>query len=178
MSVIAAGLVFLCTPTLVADGDGPVWCAEGPRVRVAGIAARERDNSCRRGHPCPDASGDDAMRALVNLLGGARGRIRFRGAAYDHVRVNGKRPPGTVGGRKRPKAVIRFLRRVGSIGARHNLASIIQDVVSCVENDFNLTVRKNPRDRSGLKKTASSFVCHRPPTVTRAVANDVFCKLT
>ena len=88
MSVIAAGLVFLCTPTLVADGDGPVWCAEGPRLRIAGIAARERDNSCRRGHPCPDASGDDAMRALVNLLGGARGRIRFRGAAYDHVRVN------------------------------------------------------------------------------------------
>ena len=41
MSVIAAGLVFLCTPTLVADGDGPVWCAEGPRLRIAGIAARD-----------------------------------------------------------------------------------------------------------------------------------------
>lgn len=87
MSIIAAGLVFLCTPTHVADGDGPIWCAEGPRIRIAGIAARERDNSCRRGHPCPAASGDDAMRALVNLLGGSRGTVRFHGAAYDHVRV-------------------------------------------------------------------------------------------
>lgn len=87
MSLVAAGLVFLCTPTLVADGDGPIWCAEGPRVRVAGIAARERDGSCRRGHPCPAASADAAMQALVNLLGGSRGSVRFRGAAYHHVRV-------------------------------------------------------------------------------------------
>jgi len=88
VSIVAAGLVFLCTPTLIADGDGPIWCAEGPRIRIAGIAARERDNSCRRGHPCPDASATDAMRALVNLLGGVRGSIRFRGAAFDHVRVS------------------------------------------------------------------------------------------
>lgn len=55
MSIVAAGLVFLCTPTLVADGDGPVWCAEGPRIRLAGIAARELDGTCRPGHPCPRA---------------------------------------------------------------------------------------------------------------------------
>jgi len=87
-SLVAAGLLFACTPTLVADGDGPVWCAEGLRIRIAGIAARERDNSCRPGQPCPNSSADAAMRALVNVLGGSRGSVRFRGARYDHVRVH------------------------------------------------------------------------------------------
>ena len=86
--IVAAGLLFACTPTLVADGDGPVWCAEGPHVRIAGIAARERDGSCRPGQPCPTASADAAMAALVNLLGGSRGTVRFRGAhlLYSHSR--------------------------------------------------------------------------------------------
>lgn len=44
-AIIVAGALFACTPTLVCDGDGPMFCAEGPRVRVAGIAARERDNT-------------------------------------------------------------------------------------------------------------------------------------
>lgn len=86
-AIIVAGALFACTPTLVYDGDGPIFCAEGPRIRIAGIAARERDNSCRAGHPCPIASGDQAMSALVTLLGGARGTVRLRGASYDHVRV-------------------------------------------------------------------------------------------
>src|SRR3546814_10069171 len=64
MSIVAAGLIFLCTPTLVADGDGPVWCAEGPRIRIAGIAARELDGTCRRGHPCPRAGPIAARNAI------------------------------------------------------------------------------------------------------------------
>lgn len=87
MSFVVAGALFACTPTLVYDGDGPIFCAEGPRVRIAGIAARERDNSCRTGHPCPDATGDQAMSALVTLLGGSRGTVRLHGASFDHVRV-------------------------------------------------------------------------------------------
>lgn len=80
----AAGAAFSCTPVAVWDGDGPIWCAEGPRLRLAGIAARELDGSCRRGHPCPEASGIAARDALVRLLGGARGRTRD-----GHVRVAG-----------------------------------------------------------------------------------------
>jgi endonuclease YncB( thermonuclease family) len=67
--VIPAGQSFICTPTHVWDGDGPVWCKEGPRLRLAGIAARELDGSCSPGHPCPAASGDAARDALVTLLG-------------------------------------------------------------------------------------------------------------
>lgn len=72
----AAGAVFACTPVAVWDGDGPVWCQEGPRIRLEGIAARETDGTCRRGHPCPDASAEASRDALVGLLGGPRGTLR------------------------------------------------------------------------------------------------------
>lgn len=84
--IVASGAAFACTPTHVWDGDGPIWCAEGPRIRLAGIAAREIDESCRPGHPCPRASGKAARDALVALLGGAMGS-----APSGHVRVHGPR---------------------------------------------------------------------------------------
>ena len=72
--VILAAALFTCTPVAVYDGDGPIWCAEGVHVRVSGIAAREADGSCRRNQPCPAATAEAARDALVNLLGGPRGR--------------------------------------------------------------------------------------------------------
>lgn len=71
--IIAAGIAFTCTPIAVWDGDGPIWCAEGPKVRLAGIAAREIDGECKPNHPCPMASGPTARDQLVSLLGGKRG---------------------------------------------------------------------------------------------------------
>lgn len=67
--IVAAGVLFTCTPTHVYDGDGPIWCAEGPRIRLAGIAAREIDGSCRPGHPCPRADALAARDHLVRLIG-------------------------------------------------------------------------------------------------------------
>ena len=55
VAVVPAGQSFQCTPVAVWDGDGPIWCAEGPHIRLSGIAAREIDGSCRPGHPCPNA---------------------------------------------------------------------------------------------------------------------------
>lgn len=74
--VMPVGDTFTCTPVRVWDGDGPIWCAEGPRLRLAGIAAREIDGTCRAGHPCPSASALAAKEALVGLLGGSRGTAR------------------------------------------------------------------------------------------------------
>ena len=74
VSVVPAGEEFTCTPTHVWDGDGPVWCAEGPRIRLAGIAAREIDDSCRANQPCPDAPAVEARDALVKLIGVPTGR--------------------------------------------------------------------------------------------------------
>lgn len=82
--VVARGAAFTCTPVAVWDGDGPVWCAEGPRIRLSGIAARELDGSCKPGHPCPAASATAARDHLVGLLGGPRGRL-----ASGHVVVRG-----------------------------------------------------------------------------------------
>ena len=74
--VLTSGTAFDCTPTRVWDGDGPVWCAEGPRLRIAGIAAREHDGSCRTNQPCPAATAKASRDALVRLIGRPVGRSR------------------------------------------------------------------------------------------------------
>lgn len=73
ISVVPAGVAFDCTPIAVWDGDGPVWCEEGPHLRLSGIAARELDGTCRADHPCPARPGPDARDALVQLIGRAAG---------------------------------------------------------------------------------------------------------
>jgi endonuclease YncB( thermonuclease family) len=97
--VIATGQTFGCTPTHVWDGDGPIWCAEGPRIRLSGIAAREMDGSCSPGHPCPDASATAARDGLAQLLGKVTGM-----AATGHLLVKGPRltcvSAGGAGGRR------------------------------------------------------------------------------
>lgn len=82
--VMPAGSTFVCTPERVYDGDGPIWCREGPRVRLAGVAAREMDETCQTNQPCPDVSGKDARDMLVAILGGARGV-----APEGHILVSG-----------------------------------------------------------------------------------------
>ena len=97
--VVPAGQTFTCTPTHVWDGDGPIWCEEGPRLRLAGIAARELDGTCSSGHPCPRASAEDARDALVALLGNPVGVSK-----HGHVLVVGPplrcRSDGSAGGNR------------------------------------------------------------------------------
>jgi endonuclease YncB( thermonuclease family) len=80
-----SGVQFECTPIRVWDGDGPIWCAEGMKVRLAGIAAREIDETCREGHPCPAAGGVEARDALVGLVG-----VPIGTSSEGHVLVKGK----------------------------------------------------------------------------------------
>lgn len=61
---VAASAAFLCTPVAVWDGDGPIWCAEGPKIRLGSIAARELDGSCRAGH----ATGEYSINDLGKLF--------------------------------------------------------------------------------------------------------------
>jgi hypothetical protein len=82
--VVPAGASFDCLPTAVWDGDGPVWCREGPRLRLSAIAAREMDGSCNPGHPCPDTGPIDARDALVRLVGRPIGT-----GQHGHVLVQG-----------------------------------------------------------------------------------------
>lgn len=96
-AIIPAGQSFPCTPTAVYDGDGPIWCAEGPRIRLAGIAAREMDGTCRDNQPCPNVSAERSRDELVKLLGAPIGRGR-----EGHVLVRGAkmrcRSVGSAGG--------------------------------------------------------------------------------
>ena len=97
--VIARGQAFDCTPTHVWDGDGPVWCEEGPRLRLAGIAAREIDETCSKGHPCPQADGREARDALVDLVGTQVGTSQ-----HGHILVKGPtlrcQSDGSAGGNR------------------------------------------------------------------------------
>jgi hypothetical protein len=86
--IVAEGERFACTPEKVWDGDGPIHCAEGPKVRLAGIAAREMNGSCSPGQPCPEASAEAARDALAGLLGrttgiGPDGHLLIEGPALD-----------------------------------------------------------------------------------------------
>lgn len=83
-TIVPDGKVFKCTPTRVWDGDGPVWCAEGPRLRLSGIASREMDGTCRDNQPCPSVAADKARDALVALVG-----VRTGVSAQGHVLVRG-----------------------------------------------------------------------------------------
>ena len=83
-AIVPAGQTFTCTPTRVWDGDGPIWCAEGPHVRLSGIAAREMDGTCNANQPCPAASAIEARDALVELIGSAVGK-----SPEGHILVRG-----------------------------------------------------------------------------------------
>ena len=81
----------ICTVTKVHDGDGPIWCretdAEGKpiKLRLQAIAARETDESCSPGHPCPAASGAEAKAALQKLVLGRTLRYEATGRSYGRV---------------------------------------------------------------------------------------------
>ena len=106
--VVAAGTAFTCTPIAVWDGDGPIWCAEGPKIRIAGVAAREMDGTCNTAQPCPPVSGTDARDRLVGLLGGARGKL-----GTGHVRVRAAPPALRLGRARRRHAVGRLVHFAG-----------------------------------------------------------------
>lgn len=75
MTVVPALALFVCTPVAVYDGDGPIWCAEGPKVRLAGIAAREIDGTCRDNQPCPPVGAKRSRDYLVSLVGERTGTL-------------------------------------------------------------------------------------------------------
>ena len=102
--VVDAGQRFTCTPVAVWDGDGPVWCAEGPKIRIAGVAAREMDGNCKTNQRCPNVDAGEARDRLVAILGGACGtprRIKVRSAPMSC------RSDGSAGDRGRRPGVAR-----------------------------------------------------------------------
>lgn len=74
----------LCRVAYVHDGDS-LRCQDGARIRLHAIAAREKDETCSSGHPCPVASGAAATQALKRLAEGRELTCRSIGRSYDRL---------------------------------------------------------------------------------------------
>ena len=81
----AQGETFRCKVTGVHDGDGPIYCAEGMKIRLTAVAARELDGSCSPGHPCPSASAEAATEELKRLAIGQTLACEATGTSYGRV---------------------------------------------------------------------------------------------
>ncbi|MEJ7934466.1 hypothetical protein WG907_09385 [Sphingobium sp. AN558] len=75
---------FSCPVAAITDGD-TLRCADGTRVRLHAVAARESDETCSVGHPCPDASGAAATAQLAALAEGQTLQCYPTGTSYDRV---------------------------------------------------------------------------------------------
>lgn len=93
------GETFSCTVSSVTDGD-TFRCAETGqdgrqiRVRLSGVAARERDGSCSPGHPCPAATAEAATAELQRLALGQSLTCRDVGSTYGRVAAFCERSDG------------------------------------------------------------------------------------
>lgn len=76
--------LFSCRVINVHDGD-TLRCEDGVRVRLHAVAAREMDETCSPGHPCPDASGAAARIELTRLAANRTLACRRTGRSYNRV---------------------------------------------------------------------------------------------
>lgn len=74
----------VCTVASVTDGD-TLRCQDGIRIRLHAVAAREADERCAQGHPCPAASGAAATRELRRLVSGRTLTCEPTGRSYDRL---------------------------------------------------------------------------------------------
>ncbi|MNQ41129.1 hypothetical protein D3C85_547980 [compost metagenome] len=75
---------FLCDVAYVNDGD-TLRCKDGTKVRLHAVAAREADETCSPGHPCPTASGASATALLNRLAAGKRLTCEPTGRSYKRI---------------------------------------------------------------------------------------------
>ncbi|CAN5118135.1 hypothetical protein BH10PLA2_BH10PLA2_00140 [soil metagenome] len=75
---------FECQVSTITDGD-TLRCTDGTRVRLHAVAAREKDETCSPGHPCPTASAASATAKLTELASGQTLRCGKTGTSYNRV---------------------------------------------------------------------------------------------
>ena len=75
---------FLCDVAYVNDGD-TLGCKDGTKVRLHAVAAREADETCSPGHPCPAASGASATALLNRLAAGKTLTCEPTGRSYKRI---------------------------------------------------------------------------------------------
>ena len=75
---------FDCRVRYITDGD-TLRCWDGTRIRLHAVAARETDETCSPGHPCPSASAASATAKLTELANGQTLRCVQTGTSYNRV---------------------------------------------------------------------------------------------
>ena len=75
---------FTCKVSSITDGD-TLRCSDGTRIRLHAVAARESDETCKVGHPCPSASGASATAKLAELASGQTLQCEQTGTSYNRV---------------------------------------------------------------------------------------------
>lgn len=95
----ASADTFPCTVAHITDGD-TFRCEEVGsdgkqiRIRLSGVAARERDGSCTVGHPCPTASAEAATAELTRLATGKQLECDNVGKTYERIAAFCRLPDG------------------------------------------------------------------------------------
>lgn len=75
---------FVCDVAYVTDGD-TLRCEDGTRIRLHAVAAREADETCSPGHPCPTASAASATAELRRLASNRRLSCERIGQSYNRI---------------------------------------------------------------------------------------------
>jgi endonuclease YncB( thermonuclease family) len=92
MALAAAG-TFSCTVTRVHDGDGPLWCASGIKVRIAGVQAPDfksaapchRPDARRGNYICDDAAATRSQQVVERIVLHQTMRCQPMGTSYKRV---------------------------------------------------------------------------------------------
>jgi len=75
---------FRCRVERVTDGD-TLRCADGTRVRLHAISARETNETCSEGHPCPTATAAASTAALRKLVQNKTLDCQTTGQSYNRI---------------------------------------------------------------------------------------------
>ena len=75
---------FACDVAYVNDGD-TLRCEDGTRIRLHAVAARETDETCSPGHPCPNASAASATAELRRLAANRTLSCERIGESYNRI---------------------------------------------------------------------------------------------
>lgn len=75
---------FTCEVASITDGD-TLRCRDGTRIRLHAISARETDETCSPGQPCPGATAIEATAELTRLAAGRQLNCERVGRSYNRV---------------------------------------------------------------------------------------------
>lgn len=100
--MLAALPAFTCDVVRVHDGDGPLWCRSGEKVRVAGIQAPDFESAepCRRpdtrrtNYRCDDRAAARSQRIVSSLVMGKRLTCQPTGTSYSRIVARCTLPDG------------------------------------------------------------------------------------